>query len=39
MIDSTDISLTKVLEIVQDREAWHVAVDGGHKESDVTEQQ
>ena len=27
-IDSTDMSLTKLLEIVQDREAWHAAVHG-----------
>ena len=26
MIDSTDMSLTKLSEIVQDREAWHAAV-------------
>ena len=26
MIDSTDMSLTKFSEIVQDREAWHAAV-------------
>ena len=24
-------------ELVIDREAWHAAVHGGHKESDVTE--
>ena len=28
MIDSTDMSLTKLSEIVQDREAWHAAVHG-----------
>ena len=27
-IDSTGMSLTKLLEIVQDREAWHAAVHG-----------
>ena len=26
--DSTDISLSKLWEIVKDREAWHVAVHG-----------
>ena len=35
--DSTDMSLSKLQETVKDREAWHVAVHGGHKESDTTE--
>ena len=30
--DSKDMSLSKLWELVMDREAWH------HKESDVTEQ-
>ena len=28
MIDSTDMSLTKLSEIVQDREGWHAAIHG-----------
>ena len=35
--DSVDMSLGKLREIVKDREAWRVAVPGGHKESDMTE--
>ena len=33
---STDINLSKLQEILEDREAWRVAVHGGCKESDVT---
>ena len=33
-----DMSLSKLRELVMDREAWRVAVHGGHKELDVTEQ-
>ena len=36
--DLMDISLCKPREMVKDREAWHGAVHGGHKESDTTEQ-
>ena len=32
-----NMSLSKLGEIVKDREAWHAEVHGGHKESDMTE--
>ena len=34
--DSMDMRLSKVWEIVKDREAWHAAVHGGRKESNMT---
>ena len=34
--DSMDMSLSKLQEIVKDREAWCAVVPWGHKESDMT---
>ena len=34
--DSLDMSLSKLKEMVKDREAWRAAVHGGHKELDMT---
>ena len=35
--DSMDMSLSKLQELVMDREAWRVVIPCGHKELDMTE--
>ena len=36
--DSMDMGLSKLRELVMDREAWRAVIHGGRKESDTTEQ-
>ena len=36
--DSMDMTMSRLWELVMDREAWHAVIHGGHKESDTTEQ-
>ena len=36
--DSMDMRLSKLWEVVKDKEARHAAVHGGHTEPDTTEQ-
>ena len=38
IIDSMDVNLNKLWEIVKDREDWRAVVHGVHKESDTAEQ-
>ena len=34
--NSMNMNLSKLWEIVKDREAWYAAAHGGHRESDTT---
>ena len=35
--DSMNLSLSKLQELLMDREAWHAVVHGGHRQLDMTE--
>ena len=35
--DTMGLSLSRLWELVMDRDAWRAVIDGGHKESDTTE--
>ena len=36
--DSMDMNLSKLWEILKDREVWHAALQGGRKKPDATKQ-
>ena len=36
LTDSMDMNLSKLWQIVKDREVWHAAVHGVHKKPDMT---
>ena len=37
IMDSMDMNVSKLWELVMDKEAWHAAIHGGCKESDMAE--
>ena len=37
IMDSMDMSLSELWELVIDKEAWRAAIHGGHKQLDTTE--